>query len=891
MFNAEFREVLRSAIPQDVVDNGNCVPRFLRPFSYSIPRTETLLKDIGLPFVVLAQAFATNEAGDEQVPLISNTTEKPTRCRRCMSYLSPFHKIDGFQFTCPFCGVSTELTDGGHTLPNTAGIRGDISSNIEYKYCSVDYTAPKAYVQHPNSQPSFVFAIDVSAQALASGYTRSVCSALAYAIDAICSESADENAESSASPSSSSASSSSSVAADAQADNSLLKGLFSHGATEMPVVIATFGSTVHFFEIAPNGKDFTFTACLDNQFPVAPLSANSQPPMKKARSALISILTAIPSMFSMASSFSSSATPSAADELGLDDDDSSANAYASLLSELSLGDGCCVGVAIRACIDALAQSQGKLLFFTSSAPSIGPGSGSGAGQSYSSSTASPSYTQAGTSFLSSLVGRGSGQTREAGPESDITLPPVAPFFIDAAAECAKKCVSVDCFICGDRNCNAENYEWLTQTTGGHLYRYDGYIPSAMGDAKELQIDVLRVLQRLTVFDCSVRVRTSQGLYVKGVVGATHIPPKTDVLQIPAMDEDSALCFELGYEESISPKLPYSYIQIATLFTTAANQKRIRVHTLRMANAKSVVSVFEAADLDAVTGYYARKGAQLSRKMNAQAVQQKLFEEAAHMFRAYRLSTPDHQNFPTKLLLPTALMELPSYLLSLFKSPLLRGLNSGTTLDERIACASFFVAASPRLLMLNLYPRLFLLTGMCETAARTRSADFSEVLQAPEVSALSFEYFNTTDIALLDDGIRQTIVMGSNADPELVQAVKSLFPQQPALSSPTSTAPATSFLLAANAESDTPQRALLRQFFAMVQRDSQCHRYPSIVHQILSVAPTADSTQQTGEMTETERVQNNRKYQQFIAAMTDDHSFKKPTYFEFLQSIHREATSK
>lgn len=97
-----------------VVDSGNCNPKFMRMSMYSWPQSKDMLGDVGLPLgtIISPLADVDQSNADECVYLVSNEENggAPIRCKRCGAYISPMVKFDstGRNYKCVICDADNE---------------------------------------------------------------------------------------------------------------------------------------------------------------------------------------------------------------------------------------------------------------------------------------------------------------------------------------------------------------------------------------------------------------------------------------------------------------------------------------------------------------------------------------------------------------------------------------------------------------------------------------------------------------------------------------------------------------------------------------------------------------------------------------------------------------
>ena len=168
-----------AGVPQVVVDTGNCSPRYLRLSTHAAPSSTDLAASSGMPFCCLLQPLALPGAGEAPVAVVNPGAEGPMRCTGCKAYMCAFHRWTegGRAFVCALCGTRNDCR-GDDVAPLAAdGSRVDAAHRPEFTQGSVEYVAGDAYSVRAPMQPSYLFLIDCSAAALASGFTASACDA------------------------------------------------------------------------------------------------------------------------------------------------------------------------------------------------------------------------------------------------------------------------------------------------------------------------------------------------------------------------------------------------------------------------------------------------------------------------------------------------------------------------------------------------------------------------------------------------------------------------------------------------------------------------------------------------------------------------------------------
>jgi len=157
--------------------SANCSPEIFRSTLTKIPETEALLKKARLPLGILIHPFKDLS----HLPVIQCTTI--VRCRSCRTYINPFvHFVDQRRWRCNLCFRVNELPEEFLYDPVSKSY-GDPSRRPECRSSTIEFIAPQEYMLRPPQPAVYLFLLDVSRQALETGYLRSFCDTLVDEID------------------------------------------------------------------------------------------------------------------------------------------------------------------------------------------------------------------------------------------------------------------------------------------------------------------------------------------------------------------------------------------------------------------------------------------------------------------------------------------------------------------------------------------------------------------------------------------------------------------------------------------------------------------------------------------------------------------------------------
>lgn len=123
---------------------------------------------------VVISPLATSSTG-ETIPVVDFGSGGVVRCKRCRTYINPFVTwVDnGRRWRCNLCGSANDVSSAYFCHLNADGTRTDVHERPELRNGSVEIIAPAEYMMRPPQPPVFMFVIDVSANAVASGMLQS----------------------------------------------------------------------------------------------------------------------------------------------------------------------------------------------------------------------------------------------------------------------------------------------------------------------------------------------------------------------------------------------------------------------------------------------------------------------------------------------------------------------------------------------------------------------------------------------------------------------------------------------------------------------------------------------------------------------------------------------
>ncbi|CAF1127607.1 unnamed protein product [Adineta steineri] len=150
----------------------NCSPEVMRCSLNVIPQTKDLLNKSRLPLGILIHPFKDLDS----LNVVQGT--KIVRCDGCKSYINPFVTfVNNTQWRCSICFRTNELPQEFLFDPTTKTY-GDPSRRAEVRFGTVEYAATSDYMARPPPPAMYLFLLDVSHNAIQTGYLQSFCDIL-----------------------------------------------------------------------------------------------------------------------------------------------------------------------------------------------------------------------------------------------------------------------------------------------------------------------------------------------------------------------------------------------------------------------------------------------------------------------------------------------------------------------------------------------------------------------------------------------------------------------------------------------------------------------------------------------------------------------------------------
>ncbi|KAI3373265.1 hypothetical protein L3Q82_006567 [Scortum barcoo] len=165
-------------LPQDL-QKINCHPEVFRSTLTSIPQTQSLLNKAKMPLGLLLHPFKDLS----QLPVVTSSTI--VRCRSCRTYINPFVSfLDQRRWKCNLCYRVNDVPEEFMYNPVSRSY-GEPHKRPEVQNATIEFIAPSEYMLRPPQPAVYLFVLDVSHNAVETGYLHVFCQSMLDNINAL----------------------------------------------------------------------------------------------------------------------------------------------------------------------------------------------------------------------------------------------------------------------------------------------------------------------------------------------------------------------------------------------------------------------------------------------------------------------------------------------------------------------------------------------------------------------------------------------------------------------------------------------------------------------------------------------------------------------------------
>lgn len=306
----------------------------------------------------------------------------------------------------------------------------------------------------------------------------------------------------------------------------------------------------------------------------------------------------------------------------------------------------CVGAVMQVGRDILAKTGGKVVLFQTGIPSVGVGA---------------FHNRSNTKIIGTKM------------EKTLFRGSVA-FWNDLASKAtdhSKITVAFDVFVCANETVDLASIAEVTRATGGQIYFYANYQDDL--DYDKLYYDLKENITRFTGFDAVMVVRLSKPLEIEEQMGAMTETSNKELI-LPVVTSDSTFCVRLNnYYDELDSSFP-PCIQTAVMYTNIFSETMIKVHTLKLRVANSLVELFRRVDVHAIIKFsICQIAAEMFNPLFEETVRdcgKGLQDACIEIIASYRNECTETAD-QSQLILPDSLRLLPLFTFSLLKHTLLQ----------------------------------------------------------------------------------------------------------------------------------------------------------------------------------------------------------------------------
>jgi protein transport protein SEC24 len=611
------------------------------------PINNTLHNRAGVPQGIVITPFAQPLPHEAQVPTV-DFNGVAIRCDHCRAYINPFvtFRDRGVRWVCNFCQTSNTVADFYlQQLDQQTGYRADILSRPEL--CSGIYEIPvDDYKTRTPTPPTFIFVLNVSHEAVKTGYLSMVSEIILNSLDTLIHNTTDPRA--------------------LQQAQQTGKPALSRGR----IAFITFDSSYHFYQFNPNlpfpQMHVSGTSEIPIRLPVADTHLHCN--IQENYTQIKTFLQMLPTMFQSVGE---------TDPGTIDDN--------------------CLATALQAVHSVLEYVGGRIFCFTSKLPNAGPGKLPSRGDNVT-----QRGSNAGMQLIDPLLSRDKNgnscydsyafRFSRSHFSLDLFVPTPVNQNIQQGGQ-----NSPNTPLPPPKSLDLATLSDLTRLTSGEMYYYPQYQaqgleqlqsstnPSLPFSTKLSQFcqdplgnDLYRILNTQTAWEACYRLRVAGDIMISDVYGNFSISGQSLII-LPTVDQRKTLTFEFRPPDvpknTSGPQSRVVYIQGALLYTTGWGERRIRIFSHCLPTVHTQGELYQRANQGAIATLLAKQCVGLSIPQNSGGLskgRQHFLTKVISLLKSYRAATSQDPHFD--FVQSPTLGKLMSYTLEFTKSIAMRDIN-------------------------------------------------------------------------------------------------------------------------------------------------------------------------------------------------------------------------
>uniref|UniRef100_A0AC35TY40 Protein transport protein Sec24A n=1 Tax=Rhabditophanes sp. KR3021 TaxID=114890 RepID=A0AC35TY40_9BILA len=371
-------------------------------------------------------------------------------------------------------------------------------------------------------------------------------------------------------------------------------------------------------------------------------------------------------------------------------------------------------------------------------------------------------------FQASLpdVGQGALKNRQ-NSESKISetelLSSANDFYKQFSLDASSAQIGIDLFALGNEYIDLATLTDLPKFSSGETYHIsDADMEAFCGKDPRFEKILVRYLTRKIGWEAVLRIRCTQGLAIHTFFG-NHFVRSIDLINIPCVSPDMGMGVQLELEEDLNG-IDCVCIQTALLYSSATNDRRIRVHTICLPVSNNLIDIYKSFDILPAISLLTKMAAErATHNVELGDCREALINSALDAFTAYNRSVGVQRSC---LLAPnTDLKFLPMFILGCLKHYAFAGSNKAVRVDRRVAALQFFTISSLEMIASEVYPVLYDINSILNLDHDIPDPGDRPLKPAP--LPLSYGRIGSDEIYLMDAGSRMYLLVGVNPDLNVV----------------------------------------------------------------------------------------------------------------------------